>query len=210
MSGELIPAARNDLRASHEDRDFTVERLRIAAGDGRIDAEELDQRIEAALSARTYGELAAIVKDLPESAEASARAVARRAESVASRAITLAHSSTTRTGAWLVPQELVITGGHSSIWLDFSEAVFPGARNVVVRLDVRHSNVKISVPDGSTVQADGVAWLHSNLGLRNLGPKGPDSVHIQFVGTAAHSSVRVKRLTLFMKRRRARRTAIAH
>src|SRR5258708_18682674 len=63
--GEL--AARGQLRASHQDRDRVVEILRVAAGDGRLTSEELDERLEAALSARTFGELAALTRDLPAS-----------------------------------------------------------------------------------------------------------------------------------------------
>src|SRR5436305_6087179 len=47
-----------ELRASHEDRDRVVDTLRTAGGDGRLTAEELDARVERALSARTQGELA--------------------------------------------------------------------------------------------------------------------------------------------------------
>ena len=61
--GELVPPG--ELRASYEDRDRVAETLRIAAGDGRLSADELDQRLEAALTARTYGELAALTRDLP-------------------------------------------------------------------------------------------------------------------------------------------------
>jgi hypothetical protein len=42
-----------------------VEVLTGAAGDGRLTPEELDERVGAALTARTYGELAALVSDLP-------------------------------------------------------------------------------------------------------------------------------------------------
>ncbi len=48
--------ARSELRASHDDRDRVVELLRISAGDGRLTAAELDERLELALTARTYGE----------------------------------------------------------------------------------------------------------------------------------------------------------
>ncbi|WP_424537123.1 DUF1707 SHOCT-like domain-containing protein [Sphaerisporangium viridialbum] len=44
-----------DLRASHGDRDRVVDALRVAAGDGRLDAEELDTRLERALDARRAG-----------------------------------------------------------------------------------------------------------------------------------------------------------
>jgi len=57
--------ARSELRASHEDRDRVVEVLRVSAGDGRLTAEELDERLELAMTARTYGELAKLVVDLP-------------------------------------------------------------------------------------------------------------------------------------------------
>ena len=64
MTGEVSPLGRGDevvssgeLRASHEDRDRVAELLRVAAGDGRLTAEELDERLEKALTARTYAEL---------------------------------------------------------------------------------------------------------------------------------------------------------
>src|ERR1700761_922989 len=56
--------ARENLRASHEDRDQVVEQLRVAGGDGRLDPEQLERRLAAALTARTYGQLAALVGDL--------------------------------------------------------------------------------------------------------------------------------------------------
>src|ERR1700685_3182988 len=62
-----LPAvvAGEELRASHADRDQVAELLRVAAGDGRLPAEELDDRLELALTARTYAELAALTVDLP-------------------------------------------------------------------------------------------------------------------------------------------------
>jgi hypothetical protein len=42
-----------------------AERLRAATAEGRLLAEELEQRLEVAFHARTYGELDALVVDLP-------------------------------------------------------------------------------------------------------------------------------------------------
>jgi hypothetical protein len=53
------------LRASDADREHVVERLRNATAEGRLAAHELEQRVGAALRARTYGELDATVSDLP-------------------------------------------------------------------------------------------------------------------------------------------------
>ena len=72
MTGDGLPpeagpgaGAKPELRASDGDRDRAVERLRVAAGDGRLTAAELDERVDAALTARTCGELAALTADLP-------------------------------------------------------------------------------------------------------------------------------------------------
>jgi hypothetical protein len=54
------------LRASDADREQVVSRLHQAATEGRIAAEELEQRVSTALKARTYGELEATVADLPQ------------------------------------------------------------------------------------------------------------------------------------------------
>jgi len=53
------------LRASAADRELAVDILRVAAGEGRLTLAELDERLEAALSARTIGELATLTADLP-------------------------------------------------------------------------------------------------------------------------------------------------
>lgn len=56
---------RSQLRASDADREHVAERLRNAAAEGRLSAEELEHRLGAALCARTYGELGVLVADLP-------------------------------------------------------------------------------------------------------------------------------------------------
>ena len=53
------------LRAADVDREQVAERLRRAATEGRLLTDELEERLAAALSAKTYGELDAIVSDLP-------------------------------------------------------------------------------------------------------------------------------------------------
>lgn len=59
---ELDPAR---LRISDQDRHRVAEVLREAAAEGRIDLDELDERLEAAYGAKTYGELVPITSDLP-------------------------------------------------------------------------------------------------------------------------------------------------
>ena len=60
----------DDVRASDAEREEVIAALRTHAGDGRLDVEELDQRIEAAYSAKTRRELVALTSDLPRAPRA--------------------------------------------------------------------------------------------------------------------------------------------
>lgn len=55
-----------NLRASDADRDRVADRLREALAEGRISAEEHDERIDRLFRAKTYGELVPLTADLPE------------------------------------------------------------------------------------------------------------------------------------------------
>jgi hypothetical protein len=67
-------ARSSSIRASDADRDAVAERLRQAAVEGRLEPDELEERLHTALRARTYGDLDPLVSDLPR------RSVARRRE----------------------------------------------------------------------------------------------------------------------------------
>ncbi len=68
-------ARRTLLRASDAEREQVAERLREATGEGRLLPEELEERLGLALTARTQGELHALVADLPGPRAASRRAM---------------------------------------------------------------------------------------------------------------------------------------
>jgi hypothetical protein len=126
MTGELQPAGdgtspvpRAELRVSYEDRDRVAEQLRVAAGDGRLSAEELDERLEIALTARTYAELARVTRDLPSAAGTVLGAPAPK-DLVR---IDCQSSSVERTGPWLVPHRMEVRVKSGVVTLDFTEAV---------------------------------------------------------------------------------------
>jgi hypothetical protein len=54
------------IRAADADREHIAARLREHYAEGRLTQDELDERISAALSARTYGDLRRVMADLPE------------------------------------------------------------------------------------------------------------------------------------------------
>lgn len=89
--------------------------LRVAAGDGYLTAEELDERLEVALCAKTVAELAALTADLPGAAEEpQAKDLLR---------IDQQGGSVSRTGRWVVPQRMELRLRYSHAELDFTGAV---------------------------------------------------------------------------------------
>jgi Domain of unknown function (DUF1707)/Domain of unknown function (DUF4190) len=57
------PAA--SMLASHADRERAVDVLRAGYGEGRLEHDEFEKRVSRAYAARTVGELAVLVADLP-------------------------------------------------------------------------------------------------------------------------------------------------
>jgi hypothetical protein len=127
MTGEMSPLGRDgevasagQLRASHEDRDRVVELLRVAAGDGRLTAEELDERLGLALTARTHGELATLITDLPAVPGFAAGAPAVKPKDV--MRIDCRSGNAKRDGRWVVPQRIEVRVTSGNVKLDFTEA----------------------------------------------------------------------------------------
>ena len=69
----MTPPPEPTLRASDVERERYAEVLREHAAQGRLTVEELDERLDRVYAARTHGELAPVVADLPAPAPAPAR-----------------------------------------------------------------------------------------------------------------------------------------
>jgi hypothetical protein len=87
MATSTFPSTTSDsTRAADADRERIVERLHAAAVEGRLRPDELEARLEAALSASTYLELDQVVADLPS--QAALTGSARRPSEVGAFAVT--------------------------------------------------------------------------------------------------------------------------
>jgi hypothetical protein len=77
---EAEDALREDpgVRASDEERESTVTLLREHGATGRLDVDELEQRVGAAYQARTRGDLATLLDDLPRTRSVVAAPRTRR------------------------------------------------------------------------------------------------------------------------------------
>jgi hypothetical protein len=56
----------DNIRISDADREQVTARLREHFAEGRLTSDELDERVTATLSAKTFGDLRGILADLPE------------------------------------------------------------------------------------------------------------------------------------------------
>ena len=140
------------INASDAERDATCDVLRAAAGEGRLTFEELADRIEAALTARTRGELARLTRDLPTAAERSPARTPPAARSSPRRPPSRRRSSATcaAPGVWRVPAY----SSWSTVLGDRRPRPARGAHRTLAGDDPRpdeFGNVEILVPEGVAV-----------------------------------------------------------
>ncbi|WP_327659191.1 MULTISPECIES: DUF1707 SHOCT-like domain-containing protein [unclassified Streptomyces] len=191
MSGEISPAGGDsgagpsspELRASHADRDRVVDVLRVAAGDGLLTAEELDERLEVALSARTLTELAPLTADLRPAAEA--KDVVR---------IEGAHSGAIeRRGRWVVPRRLELAVTFCAVTLDFTDAVLTHD-TLVIDSSMTGKRLMLITKPGIVVDTDALQLAHCKVKHRHRpgDPDVPVTLRIDLVGHKTHGSVVVR------------------
>jgi Domain of unknown function (DUF1707) len=177
--------ARNELRASYDDRDRVVELLRVSAGDGRLTAEELDERLELAMTARTYGELARLVSDLPAEGSVASPATALQAPPPQAKEVAridVRSGHVQRVDRWVVPQrmDVKVTSGH--VKLDFTQAVITQP-SLKLDIDVSSGHVRLVTRPGIVVDADDVAIRSGHVKVRApWGSDGPVQLRIEVTG----------------------------
>jgi hypothetical protein len=171
VSGDVTGPSQ--LRASHEDRDAVIEVLRVAAGDGRLTAEELDERLELAFNARTYGELARLTSDLPAGAAPVPSVIAPAVPVTPKDVVRIDCRSgeAVKNGPWVVPKriELKVTSGH--VKLDLTQAVITHPV-LDIDADVRSGTLRIITKPGVAVDTDDVTVRSGHIKVR--APWGPD------------------------------------
>ncbi|RFU43562.1 DUF1707 domain-containing protein [Actinomadura logoneensis] len=154
MTEESLPERRPELRVSHEDRERVAEQLRVAAGDGRLTLEELDERLDKALSARTESELAILVRDLPAAGAELSSAPAVQAKDLVR--IEVGSSSIAREGEWVVPRAMDVIVSSGTVKLDLTSAVISHGP-LRIAAEVKSGNLTIVTRPGIVVDTDEVA-----------------------------------------------------
>lgn len=174
-----------EMLASDEERESTCAMLQDASVDGRLDLEELADRVRMAHLARTRGELQEIVRDLP-----AAHTSVVTGPALTSR-VTAVLGGAERSGPWRVGevcQARVVAGGCK---LDLRNAVISG-HVTTIQAGVFAGSLEVIVPEGVAValEASGVA---SSKSLRLKGPRAaPGAPVIRIAGSIWAGSLTVR------------------
>ncbi|MFI6607781.1 DUF1707 domain-containing protein [Streptomyces sp. NPDC050507] len=205
MTGELQSAddsskrdAQPGLRASDRERDQVVEVLQVAAGDGRITAAELDERLDAALSARTQGELALLTADLPsEGMPPQAKDLVR---------VDQRFGDVSRTGRWLVPRRIELRLMFCEAKLDFTDAVITHS-TLHIDLDLRlGGNLILVTRPGVVVDTDGLVRSSGEIKISpQPGPAAHPVLQVRLTGQSRGGDITARpprrKLSELMRRR---------
>jgi hypothetical protein len=203
MAGELQQQpSGNDptqLRISDADRHQVAEILRQAAGEGRLDLDELDQRLEQTYAARTYADLVPITLDLP--AHPHQRPVVRPAAAspqVVPGADKESHlailSGLSRKGVWVVPRHMSIICMMGGAELDLRQAKF-AAHEVVITINAFMGGAQVIVGPTTRVQMEGTGIMGGYSGPSGLVEADLDesSPVVRIKGVAIWGGVSVER-----------------
>jgi hypothetical protein len=143
-----------EVRASDRERDAVLQRVQQAFAEGRLDDTEFDERMRAALAARTHAELDVLLTDLPAAGVSGSAPVAVQGPAPGKLAVAY-KGSVRRAGRWRVPERyttVVYKGGGT---LDLRVAELSGPVTTM-RVVAYKSTVTILVPPGVRAEITGV------------------------------------------------------
>jgi hypothetical protein len=180
-----------DLRVGDADRERVIEMLHRAVGEGMITLDEFSTRMDAALAARTRGELSEVVADLPGSHVATDPRQFSLPSATAALPIKVTMSSIHRSGNWRVPERLALKTRFSDVKLDLTQA---DVRTPVITVDVDDicSSTEIMVPDDFTVDINDLRCLGSSAHSRANTAPPAGRVHVVLRGNVRFGSLTVK------------------
>jgi Domain of unknown function (DUF1707) len=152
------------VRASDADRDRVVDVLRDAAADGRLTVDEFDERMAAALSSRTLGELAPLTADLGAGPAGPARPVPATAPPGDVIRIDQRGGSVRRADRWLVPRRLELRAAWCDVTLDFTDAVIT-YDTLSIDMNMRGGSLVLVTRPGVVVDAGSLRVRYTDVGI---------------------------------------------
>ena len=191
------------LRISDAERHRVAELLRTAAGDGRLDATELDERLEATYAARTFADLVPITADLPTDetlpAPPQSPGVVRRpayhSTGLAPNKSTAVMGDCKRKGEWTIGSFHSAVAVMGDVVLDLREVTFSAPETVIKATSVM-GDVRILIDEFTDVVVEGASVMGD---FKQKPDKveadlPPDAPRVRVEGMAVMGDVSVQRL----------------
>jgi hypothetical protein len=176
------------VRASDAEREAVVERLRVAATEGRLTLSELTERTEAAYTATTRGDLVPITADLPAvSASSTSMQPIGRADR---EWVVAVMGDSKRRGRWRVERPLAALAIMGDVVLDLRGAEVPRGEVDITATAVM-GDVKIYVPDGVDVELSGIAVMGDKQVMVREAPAGQTAPKVVVKATVIMGDVKV-------------------
>jgi len=151
---EPQPGEAPAIRVGDRDRDAVAHRLQDAFAEGRLDDDEFDQRMRAALTARVSTELDVLTADLPAASARPVPAVPAASGPKPGRMAIAYKSSIRRGGRWRVPERFRCLIYKGSGRLDLRAAELAGPVTTMA-VTAYKSHVDVLVPPGVRVELNG-------------------------------------------------------
>ena len=185
------------LRVSDADRHKVADLLRDAAGEGRLDIDELDERLEATYAAKTYADLVPITADLPVVGPVAAAALPQPTSSLpaARYETTIAvMGGATRSGLWEIGESHTAFAMCAGIELDLREARF-AAKETVIYANAFWAGIDVIVNESTHVIVEGIGIMGAFDQARDKVPPriAPESPVVRVKGVALMAGVTVVR-----------------
>lgn len=188
------PSGSPALRASDADRDRATELLRAAVADGRLDPAEFDERLDAALTARTIDALAPLTADL-NAAPGGELALPPSGPAPERLTIKERHGTVRRDGRWILPRRLTLRTAWSDVVLDLTQAVSAGPE-LVIETRVSGGRVELILAPGMTVDANALKVRYGSLAIsRDADDSTPQTLQIRLAGRMRHGRIEARWLT---------------
>ena len=166
-----------------------LQRIQQAFAEGRLDDAEFDERMRAALTARTHGDLDVLLADLP-STTATGTAPAAGGRGPGRFAIAL-KSSVRRGGRWRVPERYTTVVYKGDGRLDLRAAELSGPVTTFLAVAYK-SKVTILVPPSARVEMTGFGVTQGAADEENPGYRLPaDAPVIHVRGIAYKGTVEI-------------------
>ena len=176
-------------RAGDADRDAVAAMLRIAAGEGRIDASELEERLGLVNAAKTYGELDLLVADLPQpppsltlsGADTDADPLVLRTTSANIRQV----------GHWVVPKRITAESTTGWITIDFTRA-YCRHQEVTVQVVTSTGWIQLILPEGWAARVGPLKTYTGHISNKAMDTPDPGAPTVIVTGDPVFGYIKIR------------------